>query len=49
MIKNKAAETTLSMEEKGASLEELLKSVREVMEEIVQGAQNMLQKLKIQA
>ena len=81
-IKNKAAEKTLSMEEKGASLEELLKivgdhrgqeafqegdlegafiacgqcvgliheikSVREVMEEIVQGAQNILQKLKIQ-
>ena len=80
VIKNKAAETTLSMEEKGASLEELLKivrghrgqeafqegdlegafiacgqcvgliheikSVREVMEEIVQGAQNILQKLK---
>jgi nitronate monooxygenase len=80
VIKNMAAETTLSMEEKGASLEELLKivrghrgqeafqegdlegafiacgqcvgliheikSVREVMEEIVQGAQNILQKLK---
>jgi len=79
VIKNKAAEKTLSMEEKGASLEELLtvisgqmgqkalsegdlegaiiacgqcvgliheiKSVKEVIEEIIQGAQSILEKL----
>jgi nitronate monooxygenase len=79
VIKNKAAEKTLSMEQRGASLEELLtvisgqmgqkalqegdlegaiiacgqcvgliheiKSVKEVIEEIVQGAQSILQKL----
>jgi len=79
VIKNKAAEKTLSMEQRGASLEELLtvisgqmgqkalqegdlegaiiacgqcvgliheiKSVKEVVEEIVQGAQSILQKL----
>jgi len=79
VIRNKAAEKTLSMEEKGASLEELLtvisgqmgqkalsegdlegaiiacgqcvgliheiKSVKEVIEEIIQGAQSILEKL----
>jgi putative enoyl-[acyl-carrier-protein] reductase II len=79
VIKNKAAEKTLSMEQRGASLEELLavisgqmgqkaleegnleeaviacgqcvgliheiKSVKEVIEEIVQGAQSILRKL----
>ena len=79
VIKNRAAEKTLSMEQKGASLEELLtvvsgqmgqkalqegdlegaiiacgqcvglirevKSVREVIEETIQGAQTILEKL----
>jgi nitronate monooxygenase len=79
VIKNKAAEKTLSMEQRGASLEELLavisgqmgqkalqegnleeaviacgqcvgliheiKSVKEVIEQIVQGAKDILQKL----
>ena len=79
VIRNKAAEKTLAMEEKGASLEELMtaisgqmskeaykegdlesaliacgqcvglvheiKSVKEVIEEIIQGAQSILQKL----
>jgi nitronate monooxygenase len=79
VVKNKAAEKTLSMEERGASFEELLniisgqmgqkallegdlegaviacgqcvgliheiKTVKEVIEEIIQGAQSLLKKL----